>query len=259
MDINSLSISLNAGTQTTYHKFTQVDCFERVVENIKYYQAVCSKAKKRANMFLSFVAHRKNIEDLVKFVELANTLGIKYLVVNYCRFGPKSQRLKLAAIEENCLDDGESLFFHQDLSNRYFQEAEGLSHRLGIEFRREPLFGEEPPRKKCTFPFSSILVGINGEVFPCCGGETIFKEKVRRGDYDFGNLLKRPIESFWNNNYFRALRYSVLNPDNPAVPECGVCGWSLMWYGHIQKSHILEWNDLSHKSIDFGLSECKKC
>jgi MoaA/NifB/PqqE/SkfB family radical SAM enzyme len=258
MDVNLLSISVNAGTKETYKRVMQVDCFERVIENIKHYQALCLKAKKQPSIWLSFVAHRKNIEDLINFVELGNSLGLKLLTTTYCRFYPTSQRLKLAVNEENFLDDTDSLFFHQELSDRYFREAEGLSHRLGIEFRREPLFSEDFPRGKCKFPFSSILVGIDGEVFPCCGGEVIFKEKVSRGDYHFGNLLEERLEDFWNNGCYRAVRYSVLNPENPPVPECSVCVQALMWNGHIQKSHILEWDGLSDKSIDFGLIQSEK-
>jgi len=259
MNVDSLTISVNAGTKETYKKVMQVDCFERVVENIKYYQELCLKAKKRPSIYPCFVAHRKNIGDLIKFVELGNTLGIKLLITGYCRFYPKSQRLRLAASEENFLDDSDSLFFHQDLSDRYFKEAQKLSHHLGIEFIREPLFSEDFPREKCKFPFNAILVGMDGEVFPCCGGgEVIFKEKVSRGDYNFGNLLEHRIEDFWNNDYYRAIRYSALNPWNPAVPECSVCAQALMWNGHIQKGHVLEWDGLSDKSIDFGLIQPKK-
>lgn len=258
MDVNLLSISVNAGTEETYRRVMQVDCFERVVENINYYQELSLKAKKQPSIWLSFVAHRKNIEDLIKFVELGNTLGIKLLTTSYSRFYPKSQRLRLAASEENFLDDSDSLFFHQDLSDRYFQEAEKLCHCLGIEFKREPLFSERLPRRKCKFPFSSILVGIDGKVYPCCGGEVIFMEKVSRGDYDFGNLLEQQFEDFWNDDYYRAVRYSALNPENPAVPECSVCPQALAWNGHIQKSHILEWDGLTDKPIDFGLIESKK-
>lgn len=258
MDIHVLSISLNAGTRETYKKVMQVDCFERVVENIKYYRESCIKANKQPNIWLSLVAHRKNIEDIIKWVELGNSLGVKLLTTSYCRFYPKSQRLKLAASEENILNDSDSLFFHQELSDKYFQEAEEVAHQLGIEFRREPLFSEDSPKEKCRFPFSTILVGVDGEVFPCCNGEVIFKEKVSRGDYNFGNLLEQDINDFWNDRYYRAVRYSALNPDNPAVPECGVCAQSIMWNGHIQKCHILEWDGLSDKSVDFGLIECKK-
>ena len=253
--VNSLNISVNAGTRETYKRVTQVDCFERVVKNIKYYKELCSRANKQPIIWLSFVAHRKNIEDLIKFVELGNSLGIKLLTTDYCRFYPKSQRLKLAASEENYLDDSDSLFFHQELSDRYFQEAEKLSHHLGIKFIREPLFSEKFQSKKCGFPFSTILVGIDGEVFPCCNGEVIFKEKVTRGDCNFGNLLEHDIKDFWNGKYYKAIRYSALNPEHPVVPECSVCPQALMWNGHIQKAHIMEWDGLGDKSLDFGLIE----
>ncbi|MFC2051118.1 radical SAM protein [Chloroflexota bacterium] len=255
LNVHLLSVSLNAGTRETYKKVMQVDCFERVVGNIKYYQELGAKAGKQPDIWLSFVAHRKNLEDLSRFIELGKTLDVKLLTTTYSRFYPESQRLKMALSDENFLDENDSLFFHQELSDRYFREAEKLARKLGIKFVREPLFSEAFHRKKCEFPFTAVLVGVDGEVFPCCNGEVIFKEKVRKGYYKFGNLLEQDIKDFWNDSYYRAVRYSVLNPDNPAVPECGVCAQSIMWNGHIQKCHILEWGGLSDKSVDFGLVE----
>lgn len=256
-NVHSLNISINAGRRETYRKITHVDCFEKVIENLRYYQQLCLKQGKTSNLNLSFVVNRKNIEDLLEFIRLAKSLGVKDISSTYCRFFPMATRLKLAVKKNNLLENNDSLYFHQQISDKYFKEADALAKRLNINFTHEPLFSETVSRQKCQFPFKGILIGFDGKVFPCCGGEVIFKEKVNSGAYDFGNALKQPIESFWCNKYYQALRYSVLHPDKPAVPECGVCTNILKWKGNIKKAHIMEWDGLSDKLMDFGLIEYK--
>lgn len=256
-NVHLLSVSLNAGTKEIYRKVMQVDCFKKVVENLKYYQELCSKLKKTSRLNLSFVASKKNIEDLPEFVRLAKSLGVKDISSTYCRFYPLDIRLSLATDRHNLLEDNDSLYFHQDMSDTYFKEADALAKQLDLNFTREPLFSETFIRQTCPYPFMSILIGFDGEVFPCCGGEAVFKDKVSNKMYDFGNALKQPIEDFWYNEYYQALRYSVLNPDNPAIPECAACSYILKSQGHIKKAHLMEWGDLKEKSVDFGFTQPK--
>ncbi|MDO8568158.1 MAG: radical SAM protein [Dehalococcoidales bacterium] len=257
-NVYSLSVSVNAATGATYQKVAQVDCFDRVIANVKHYLELLHKLGKPLRMNLSFVATRKNIEELPEFIKLAASLGIKDVSSTYCRFFPIERRLSLAANEDNLLQDSDSLYFHQALSDKYFKEADDLARQLGINFTREPLFSEMAPKHNCQFPFNGIMVGFDGEVFPCCGGEVIFKDKVTSGVYDFSNVLKQPIEAFWWGESYQALRHSALHPDNPAVPECGACSAILSWKGNIEAAHIMAWDDLKGKSIDFGLSGSRK-
>ncbi len=115
------------------------------------------------------------------------------------------------------------------------------------------MFSDRVEKRVCYRPFEEILVGMNGEVFPCCGGEALFKKKVESGEYDFGNLLRQHIEDFQGNDYWKAIRYSALHRDNVVVPECSVCAENMTWNGHVRKSHILEWGNLAHQQIDFGM------
>jgi len=252
-NVHSLNISVNAGTRETYKLLTQVDCFDRVIENIRKFQELRIETGKQPKLNLSFVASRKNIGELSVLIRLAASIGAKSVSSTYCRFFPIAQRLSLAINKDNLLEDNDSLYFHQEMSDRYFKEAAGLAKQLGIDFAHEPLFSENTSRVKCQYPFTAILIGFDGEVYPCCGGDSIFKEKISSGMYDFGNALKQPIEDFWYYDSHKALRYSALNLEKPAVPECGVCLDIMKWKGHTQKAHVMEWDELKHQSIDFDL------
>ncbi len=234
-----LSVSVNAGTRETYRNTMQVDQFHQVVDHIRYYQQLIRDAPKQTQ--LSFVAHRKNIEDLPEFVRLANELRVKKVTARYARFYPIERRCKLAIGTEAMLEDSDSLFYHQELSDRYFKKAAELACRFGIHLimADDPLFGCVFPRRLCHFPFTDVLVGMGGEVFPCCGGEVMFKKKVQSGEYDFGNTLKQDIKKWINNRDWKAVRYSAKHPEDIRIPECGRCGVGICWDGHIKKRHIM--------------------
>jgi len=251
LNVDMVTFSVNAGSPDTYYKTMQVDCFDKVAGNIKYYNSITST---KQTVTMSFVAHRKNIADLPAFVQLAKSLGIKGVGVRYAKFYPQVQRQKMATCPENMLEDTDSLYYHQELSDYYFIRAKELCRKYNIQFIHacNPLFSEGFKKRICWLPFTDILVGLDGEVFPCCGGESIFKEKIESGEYDFGNLLKQRLQDFHNNADWQAIRYSALHPDDVAVPECAVCSIALSWKGHTKKAHIMEWAGLADKHIDYS-------
>jgi MoaA/NifB/PqqE/SkfB family radical SAM enzyme len=255
LDIDKMAVSLNAGTRETYRKTMGVDRFEEVIENIQRYQALIRETHKQ--VMLSFVAHKGNIADLLAYVKLAHFLQVKNISVRYAKFYPPAHRAMMGGVP---LKDDDSLFNHQRYSDEVIKEAEVLNKTLDMNLEHifDPLFSEPCERQLCYFPFREIIVGMDGEVFPCCGGETIFKDKVASGQYDFGNLLRQKAREFKNNQDWQAIRYSALHADSPTVPECAVCSIGVNWDGHIKKRHIMEWDDLPKQGIDFKEVRCKK-
>lgn len=225
LKIAVLSVSVNAARPDVYRKTMQVDQFDNVVDNIQRYKELAPGDQ----TMMSFVAHKRNITDLGEFIILARHLGISKVTARYAKF--YKHRSKMGDLQET-----DSLFYHQELSDLCFNNAKNLANLYGIEMitADDPPFGCDFPRRLCHFPFTDVLVGMNGEVFPCCGGETIFKNKVASGEYDFGNALRDPIEKWQNNKLWQKARKYTL-------PECNVCAIGVTWDGHIKKRHIMEW------------------
>lgn len=72
-----LMISPDAGTRETYLKIKQVDCFDRVVDNIKKYIKASENAKKMITLKYIIVDNiNDNEEEMEKFLNLASDLGI---------------------------------------------------------------------------------------------------------------------------------------------------------------------------------------
>ncbi|WP_298438394.1 glycosyltransferase [Geobacter sp.] len=237
--VSLVNISINAATRATYKRLMQVDQFDTVCANAAAFVRERDRAGRQTLFQLSCAISRLNIEELPTLVELAHRLGVRHLNIFYCRFYPKSIRHLNIEATDYLLEDRESLFFHQELSDRKVMEAKALAERYGIFMAHEPLFREKGAPKKCVWTETELLVGFDGEVYPCGGGEVHFKKKVESGVYRFGNALTQRIEEFWNNDTYRSLRISCRRGTESPIVECRFCA-NLMQHDDI-RSHLMEW------------------
>jgi MoaA/NifB/PqqE/SkfB family radical SAM enzyme len=237
--LNYLNVSLNASSPEVYWRTMGVNQFNRVVCNIEEYQRMGNK-----NLRLSYVVHYGNLRDLPGYVQLASELCVKQIHVRYAVFYSESMRRKMAW-SNGYLGTGYSLYYHQEESDEYVRQAVSLADKLGVKLWCDVFpFCGLPENRECCFPFTDILVGLNGEVFPCCGGESIFKDKVASGIYNFGNALTQKLEHFHNNELWKAVRYSAKHPEQASIPECKVCIFEILRNVRKKHSHILDWSSL---------------
>ncbi len=249
-----VNISINAASRQTYKRLMQVDQFDRVCANAAAFIRERDAAGKQTLLQLSCAISRINIDELPELVEVARRTGVRHINVMYCRFYPHSIRNLNIDSPEYLLHDQESLFFHQELSDRKVVEAKALADRYGIVFTHEPLFREKGQPKKCIWTETEILVGFDGEVYPCGGGEVHFKRKVESGIYDFGNALSQTIEDFWNNDAYRKLRVSCRRTGESPIIECRYCA-NLMRHDDI-RSHIMDWEGFEEDARDSVHCSC---
>jgi len=239
--IKMLNISLNAATKDTYLRLMQVDAFDRICEQIRDFSKLCREHGRGPQLQLSIPIMRCNVEELPLLIQFAHEVGAGAVNVFYCRFYPREIRNDK---DGGFLPDKESLYFYQELSDRIVTESERLAQRLGVQLMHEPLFSQGYVPKSCSWTDNELMIGFDGEVFPCGGGELHFKKKLERGEYNFGNALQQPIEEFWNNGLYRAIRVSSKRSGQCVIPECREC--SNMTSHMEQRGHILEWADFSN-------------
>jgi len=235
-----VKMSVNAATSETYRKIHQIDRFDEVIENIRRLSCINKEKGGKCELMLSFVAMRRNIEELPSAIDLASDLGLDSVFSWYCRFYPKRFRYHDYDEPKNRLEDGESLFYHQELSDKCYKIAEAKAMQHGIRFIHEPLFASKFNPTRCVYPWVCLYIGSKGELYPCPAGEIVFKEKVESGTYDTGNILKQHISAIWNNEFYRDLRSSVINQKNPKISECAACGNNISHLGpDNERFHIL--------------------
>ncbi len=245
--VSQVNISINSATQQTYKRIMQIDGFTAVCRNARTFAELIKQSGKPVSLQFSAAINRLNIEELPRLVELAHETGADSINLFYTRFYP--ERIRDLNIENptDRLKNEDSLFYHQQLSDDMVVKAKTLAQRYGIRMTHEPLFQEHAAPNACTWAMSQLMVGFDGEIYPCGGSEVHFREKVEKGIYDFGNALTGPVDTFWNGDAYRALRLSARQGDTCLVSECKCCANVIS--PNDMRSHIMQWDNENAEEI----------
>jgi GT2 family glycosyltransferase/tetratricopeptide (TPR) repeat protein/MoaA/NifB/PqqE/SkfB family radical SAM enzyme len=239
--VKFINISINAASQKTYERLMQVNRFETVLENVRHFNRIKQNVKASTFLQFSMALSRVNIDELMPLVNWAHKLGVPAVNTFYCRFYPNSIRNLNIESGSLSLDNQESLFFHQEFSDAKVADALDCARALRVQLTHEPLFSERAKAQPCRWAETSLMVGFDGEVYPCGGGELHFKKKVARNEYNFGNALTQRLEQFWDNADYQAIRISSRRGSRRPVAECGECA-NLMKQDDV-RSHIMQWKE----------------
>ena len=200
----NITISLNAATPDTYHRFIG-GSFEQVMTSIKKF--VVARALSASNatptLTLSMVLMNSTVSELPDFVSRAFELGVEeiqgiYLMVN-------DSELEM-----------ESPWHQPERSNSFLDLASERAAKLGVGVRLPPRFNEgscssgrfqpsslpETQGQACVEPWSTIYIRPDGDIISCP-----YSEKP------LGNILNSDLEVIWNGHLYRGLRESLLERD----------------------------------------------
>jgi radical SAM protein with 4Fe4S-binding SPASM domain len=214
--LRHLHISMDSPVEATYTSIRPRISFQEVQARIRQLVEL-----KRAGdidvpeIRVVFVAMRRNIEELPAMVDLTADMGADILTIQY-----------VCVHSEDIRD--ESLFYHQQLANRIFDEAEVRAEKAGVKLELPPRFGQpamDAPAK-CTDPWQVSYVRWDGEVRPCC---------YAKGS--MGNLRDQSFWDIWNGPSYRELRRTVNSSQPPDY--CLVCTAGRLCGVDDERSHIL--------------------
>ena len=239
--VSSVNISINSANRASYKRIMQIDGFDAVCRNARSFVEQKNRSSSPTGLQFSAAINRLNIEELPQLVELVKDIGGNSINLFYTRYYP--ERIRHLNIDDPAdrLENDTSLFFHQKLSDEMVLKAKMLAWEYQINLAHEPLFGEQAPPSKCNWPMTQILVGFDGEIYPCGGAEVHFREKVEKGIYNFGNALQSPVDVFWNSGIYRSLRISSRQEGLCPIMECNSCANNFS-PNNIQ-SHIMQWDE----------------
>lgn len=242
-------ISINAVTPETFRAVSGRDAFASVIESLKLLVHLRRVLHAPVQILVSFILMRRNIAELVDFVRLAADLGVDGVWLTYVRVYPESQRLRAGRPETIRPED--SLYYDQELSDRMMLAAKQEALTRGLSIEHAPLFASAEKRpRECVYPWKSLYVNFNGDVYPCPASEILFKPKIDRRQYDSGNLLTQHYSAFWNNTFWQTLRRSNLQGAPTEVPECGCCGNAICWDGPaVESAHVLDWTSAERSDL----------
>jgi len=200
--LKTLCFSVDAVDRETYAAIRGGDHFDRVMANAREFLRARREARSDTP-FVSFVfvAMRRNIEQLPAFVRTVAEMGAQAVSVAY-----------LTVYSEEWRND--SLFYHQDLAERCFDEAERVGREVGIEVSLPKRFsgadGQDPGRTPCAEPWTFVYFRADGGIAPCCAYNT-----------PYGSWRENDFWDVWNNEAYRHLRRTINTVSEPAF--CAEC------------------------------------
>jgi len=253
--LRHLHISMDSPDEETYTSIRPRIAFRDVTSRIR--QIVGAKREIGAafpTVHVVFVAMRRNIEQLPAMVDLVADMGADNLTVQYMVAHGEDVR-------------SESLFYHQELSNRMLDAAQARAREVGLNVTLPARFGEpHPPSPSpraergriekvgkststrgevppsdsstprlldsspfaCTDPWKVAFVRWNGEVHPCCYSPSTVV---------MGTLTDTPFWDIWNGPAYRDLRRRVNSPNPPEY--CHTCTIGRMCGVDDERAHVV--------------------
>ena len=186
-------VSLHASNRQLHNQIVGIDNFDDIISNIKKLQK-----QKNVRLNLYSVLTKLNLNDMEKFLLLANKLKIKNVIFRY-----------LTIFEYKHFDL--SVFFNKKLVNNKFKRVLDLSKNLGINvnlpysFKKYNTFIQH-----CCSPWDYFYVENQGNVNKCIFADT-----------HIGNLNKNSFDKIWNNKKYQMLRENLfLNKPDDVCKKC---------------------------------------
>jgi radical SAM protein with 4Fe4S-binding SPASM domain len=158
---------------------------------------------------------RSNLEELPDAIRVWGPMGVRQMDCNY---------LSLC----NGIDRGESLFFHQEETDRVFAEARRAAAdypnlKLNLPRPIRDQVAQQAAPKPCPAPWRFVKIDTNGHVLSCHRAY----EALRMGKlYDDDGL---PFREVWNSPGYQALRRTV--NDDTSDKHYAYCGRCELRYG----------------------------
>jgi len=190
-----LFISIDAVEAATYKAIRGVDKFEEVKANIRDLAAYRSqKGARYPELTLTFVAMKRNVAQLAEFVRMAKSLGVENVIADY-----------LTVFSEDMRE--QSLFYHQELSDRCVAQAVAAARDIGIAFTPPATFSAPAgaaSRRRCYEPWEFVYFRSDGAIQPCCTNSDV-AASWRDGGF----------RDAWNSPAYHELRRTIGTPAEP--------------------------------------------
>jgi MoaA/NifB/PqqE/SkfB family radical SAM enzyme len=185
----ALQISLHASNPELNRQMMRYNAFDKVMTQLRRIIELRDKNGGNPYIRLMFIMTTFNIEDLPNFVRLAAELRADEVAAGYFYIYESQQKYL-------------SLYFKQDLANRYIDEARKVAEELKVDLLLPPKFSRSPHEYQrancCAEPWTQVMVNEKGDVRPC----DVF------GDFP-ENLTGKTFSEIWNGPAYRTIRKNL--------------------------------------------------
>lgn len=201
--VDQIKVSIDAASAAAYQAVRGQDKFDQVVENVR----TLSRLKEEIGschpeVRFNYCLQKTNLEELPRLISLARELSIDAIYIqdlNYFSVEDEKSRL--------CGFSAQHLARILDDAYRLSRELRVATNILNWKRNFKWLYNKTLPRKdyeansiRCSFPWISTFIDVNGGVKPC----PVF---VWDADAEsLGNCLDERFVDIWRSERYRALR-----------------------------------------------------
>ena len=218
--VHEISVSLDGARAETFESIRPGATWDRVFGNLRRLLEMRDSAGSNLpRIRLNYVLMRRNIEEVVDFVDLAADLGVDLLDFRHVVVFDVAKEMR-----------NESLADHRDLANRWLRAAQERAVQRGLQIAYLPLFskprligrlrswwrGRQDLRSggpRCTAPWDTLVITPLGFVGPCAGW-------LR--DAPLGNLTRQTLDEIFESEGMKRVRDGLLGR-GPLADSCVVC------------------------------------
>ena len=203
--LDYLNVSINAGTRKTYphiHTTETEETFDRITSMVSLIEKL--KEKKRTSFprtRLSMVVCNRNYTEIVKFVELCQSIGVKNALIK--RFITSSKEIA----EELELTNRQ-----EQETRKYLAEALKSAKKYGINVDTEWIEWTNSQKTDvsktmpCYYGWLFSVIDADGNVYPCC-----FQD--RSSSCAIGSIRKDDFSKLWFSKKYQDFRRTFKNID----------------------------------------------
>ncbi len=237
LGLDVLWVSLDGATPEHYADVRLGAALSQVLENIQRFAFMRNETNPRPEVGISFVAMRKNIDDLPKLIKMSSQLGAsRYMVTNVFPYTQEMCAEMLYVRSVDGVDSTPSPWVPRvdlpriDLNPEY-QDAivHSMRYRSNVNINGVAL-GQD--RGHCPFiERGSVAICWDGSVSPCLAlmhrYQTFLHDKPRSVErHVVGNLNEQDLGAIWEQKDYLDFRTRVAAFDFSPCTWCGGCSWS---------------------------------
>ncbi|UMZ74519.1 tungsten cofactor oxidoreductase radical SAM maturase [Natranaerofaba carboxydovora] len=208
LGVDRIIISVDAPEKETFEEIRLDSDFNQLIKNINYINELKKEARaKKPELWIEFVAMKKNYEMLPTLVKMAGKYMIDSIIVT--NLLPYTEDM----INEVLYDTGED---ELDIGS-----GGGL-----IYFKSKLPEMKLRTTRYCNFVESnSAVINRHGKVSPCYGflhdhTEYIYGRKKINNKHYFGDVNKEKLKDIWQNDSYVKFRSLVKDQQFPSCTDC---------------------------------------
>lgn len=235
----ALTVSIDAATAETFEAIRPGSRFAQIVENLERLRDM-KRARRARFPQLRFhvVAMKPNLAEMPDILRLAHRLDVEMVIISpVYAAAPSMEPLTVSPQEWQDLRQLDDLARELGLALHFtIREVEELANGAAApllwpsdplprsaEPAATPPASEPTPRASsvrrrapCRYPWTSMYVGVNGDVHPCCAS-------LASGGYKLGNVFEAPVNEIWWGEKYQAFRRRMTDAAAPWPDPCAVC------------------------------------